>query len=252
MDKLNLPIFNNILDDLEEYPRSTKFYTYRGVEKTPYSSLNIYSPNYRINPVFFPVLFIAPNPVPNPVPNPNVPCYLKGTNILTTKGYIGIEELTDTDNLINHLGNKIKILHITKFNRTNHINTHPYIIPKNTKINNYICIKDLYISKDHAILFNNLFIPVRNTEFKIETNIDCNIYEYYHITTENFFTDTIIANGLPTESFGKHILKEHLCILNKISKNGIRKLLSKQEFNNIINPKSKSKPKIKIKLNYMN
>jgi len=30
-------------------------------------------------------------------------------------------------------------------------------------------------------------------------------YEYYHITTDNYFTDVIMSNGIPSESFGMHM-----------------------------------------------
>ena len=78
--------------------------------------------------------------------------------------------------------------------------------------NNFICNEDLYLSKDHAILINNeYFIMAKDLPFaKQVTNLTCEEYEYFHIITENYLTDTIISNGLPTESFGcnlpKHII----------------------------------------------
>ena len=160
-----------------------------------------------------------------------VPCFLKGTKILTTKGEINIEDLKITDKLINCLGNKCNIVKINCFKREKNENTHPYIIYKNTKINNFICNKDLYLSKDHAVLINNeYFIVAKDLPFaKQITDLECNNYEYYHITTENYFTDTIISNGIPTESFCHKLPKN---IIPYIYKNKVRRLLKPKNKSN--------------------
>jgi len=173
-------------------------------------------------------------------PPPPVPCFLKGTKILTIRGEILIEKLLKTDYLLNNLGKPIKILKISKFTREKHDTTHPYVIFKNTKINNFICNKDLYLSGEHAVLFNNVdFIAINKTKFTVKNNLNCNNYEYYHITSENYFTDVIIANGIPTESYGRNIINENnenliLYIFKKIKINNVRKLLSKTEFLKLI------------------
>jgi hypothetical protein len=173
-------------------------------------------------------------------PQPPVPCFLKGTKILTTRGEILIENLLKTDYLLDNLGKPIKILNITKFIREKHNKTHPYIIPKNTEINNYICNEDLYLSRHHAVLFNNNdFIQIHKSNFNIKNDLICNHYEYYHITSKNFFTDVIMANGIPTESYGGNLVnKNNKNLVNHIYKkvlnNKRRKLLSKKEFNKIV------------------
>ena len=57
------------------------------------------------------------------------------------------------------------------------------------------------------------------------TDLTCEEYEYFHIITENYLTDTIISNGLPTESFGCNLPKH---IIPYIYKNKVRKLLINQ------------------------
>jgi len=163
-----------------------------------------------------------------PSPQNNVPCFLRGTKILTTKGEINIEDLEITDKLINHLGKKCNMVKIVKFKRYKNKNTNPYVILKDTKINNYVCNRDLYLSKDHAILINNrYFIQARYLPFaKQATDLQCEQYEYYHIITENFLTDTIISNGIPTESFGYNLPKH---ILPHIYKNKVRTIQRKKE-----------------------
>jgi hypothetical protein len=173
-------------------------------------------------------------------PQPPVPCFLKGTKILTTRGEILIENLLKTDYLLDNLSKPIKILNIEKFTREKYDKTHPYIIPKNTKINDYICNEDLYLSRHHAVLFNyNDFIPIYKSNFNVKNDLICNNYEYYHITSENFFTDVIMSNGIPTESYGGNLInKNNKNLVNYIYKqirnNRRRKLLSKKEFNNIL------------------
>jgi hypothetical protein len=170
---------------------------------------------------------IPPPQIPPSTSN-TVPCFLKGTKILTTKGEINIEDLETTDKLINHLGKKCNMVKIVKFKRYKNKNTNPYVILKDTKINNYICNRDLYLSKDHAILINNrYFIQARYLHFaKQITNLQCEQYEYYHIITENFLTDTIISNGIPTESFGYNLPKD---IIPYIYKNKVRIIQHKKE-----------------------
>ena len=173
------------------------------------------------------ILYIPKPPPPPPPPPPPkpVPCFLKGSKILTTKGEINIEELKITDTLINHLGSKSNIVKITSFIRTKTEDTHPYIISKYTRINNFICNEDLYLSKDHAVLINNeYFIMAKDLPFaKQVTDLTCEEYEYFHIITENYLTDTIISNGLPTESFGCNLPKH---IIPYIYKNKVRRLLT--------------------------
>ena len=137
----------------------------------------------------------------------DVPCFLKGTKISTTRGEVNIEDLKVTDKLINYLGNNCNIIKISSFKRDVNKNTHPYVILKGTKINKFTCNRDLYLSKDHAVLVNNkYFVEAKHLPFaKQVTTLECEQYEYYHIITENFLEDTVISNGVPTESFSHNI-----------------------------------------------
>ena len=149
----------------------------------------------------------------------SAPCFLKGTRILTSeRGYVLIEELTRSDKLLNHLGKKMNVLDVSTFT----CNTQPYLIPKGCRIgSSYKCIDDLYLSPRHEILIENKFTAVQDLGGKFEqvdlfvggneckriTNAQrCkDSYEYYHITTDNYFTDVIMSNGIPSESFGMHM-----------------------------------------------
>jgi hypothetical protein len=181
---------------------------------------------------------IPPIPPIPPIPGP-VPCFLKSTKILTDNGEKLVEKLYKGMNLINHKGEKIKLIDIYYFKTHKNNQTHPCIIKKDTIINGYKCNSDLYISQEHCVLINNIFVPVKKLvkSQKIENNKD--YYTYYHLITENYFTDVVISNGIPTETYGKIIKqcmnKDLYCyVKNHITKNGNRILLEKKDFTNLI------------------
>ena len=178
------------------------------------------------------------SPIP-PIPPGPIPCFIKGTKILTDKGYKLIEKLKYGDNLINNKGDKIKLLDIYTFNKYKSIENHPCLIKKGTIINDFKCNDDLYLSQNHSILINNYFVPVHKLFKPIKIKDDKDYYSYYHIITENFFTDVIISNGILTETYSKKIEKtlgKNLFnnLLNHITKNNCRPLLEKHVFNNLI------------------
>jgi hypothetical protein len=191
-------------------------------------------PEYTINSA----IFSEPIP-PGPIPPGPIPCFLQGTKILTDKGERLIENLTKGVNLISHKGEKIKLLDIYSFKSQKNIKTHPCLIKKNNLIHGYKCNNDLYISQDHAILIDNQFITISKLIIPREIEDNKDHYVYYHLITENYFTDVIMANGIPSETYGKDIkysmnrnvysyLKKHT------TKNGNRILLEKNDFINLI------------------
>ena len=101
----------------------------------------------------------------------------------------------------------MNVLDVSMFVCDKNQNTHPYLIPKGTKLDSeYKCTDDLYVSPRHEILIGNKFMAVQDLgdRFK-QTELDYGAYEYYHITTDNYFTDVIMANGIPSEGFGMHM-----------------------------------------------
>jgi hypothetical protein len=169
-----------------------------------------------------------------------MPCFLKGTKILTDNGEKPIEKLLKGTYLINHKGQKTKLIDIYSFKTLKNNQTHPCLIQKGTIINNNKCNNDLYISQDHCLLVKNIFIPAKKiiTPKQIKDNND--YYFYYHLVSENFFTDAIISNGILTETYGKYIKHQiGKDIYNYLKKNvihdGNRILLNNFEFNNLIN-----------------
>jgi len=129
----------------------------------------------------------------------------------------------------------MKMLDVSKFVCIKNRDTHPYLIPKGCRIgSSYKCTEDLYLSPRHEILVGNQFIAINKLHdlFRQIDTLDTEYYEYYHITTENYFTDVIMSNGIPSESFGMYICtnmdKQFISGLMKMNKS--RKLLSKARF----------------------
>lgn len=148
-----------------------------------------------------------------------ISCIVKGTKILTDTGYKLIEDLSQDDKLINKDGKSINILKIYNFHTMPNNETIPILIKKGE----YGSFEDLYISKGHAIYLNDEFIwPYKLNLPQVETDN----YEpicYYHIETENYLKDTIIANGVIIETYGANKEENFWHVMPQyVNKNGNR------------------------------
>lgn len=148
-------------------------------------------------------------------------CLLKGTKILTPNGYILIEKLKIGQYIMTHTFKLVKIKNIFNSVVFPQENFLPYIIPKG-KMNAF---EDLYISPYHSILVGNKFYLAKNLHFEIYKTT--NLLYYYHIETEDYFTDTLIANGVIVETFNpnnkeENFIKKYKSLTNNLNE---RKLL---------------------------
>ena len=128
--------------------------------------------------------------------NSSIACILKGTKILTDSGYKLIEDITMDDKIVTHDNRIVKINDIHMMVLYSREKTAPRIIKKGE----YNAFEDLYISEGHGILIDDYFDYPFN--LGLEQRKLNELLTYYLIRTENFLTDTLIANGVIIESWG--------------------------------------------------
>ena len=177
--------------------------------------------------------------------DPVVPCFLENTRILTTNGYKQVQDLkAGVDKIIDYEGKTKEILEIGQFKKIYDGINFPCVIPRGSVLDkNAVCDQDLYLTHNHCIYHpgKNMFIPPMMMKIPRDQSV-VDYYTYYHIYTENFFTDTIIANGIPCETHSKYIasyMKQKdpsngflKAVLRKCGaiKNSMRKRMTPQEF----------------------
>jgi hypothetical protein len=143
-----------------------------------------------------------------------VPCYCKGTLILTNNGYIKIEDIKKDDLVV------IKGIIISNGIYKKHVSSIevPVIWIKSIKVKNLnsdsrpICItknafregypfEDLYVSPGHRLLINDKMVLAKdliNGEI-IYKDYDCESVEYYHLECEEH--SALYANGVLAETY---------------------------------------------------
>ena len=141
---------------------------------------------------------------------PSIYCFYKGTFIKTTKGNIKIENLTTDDKLISGNG---RILNIQKINNfiTDDYSKRPYVINR-SEYGYDNPMENLYITENHAVKINNIFYhPIHNFRKEIKLSELKPPYDYYHIETDDYFIDTVIANNMECETYAN---QENMNLLN--------------------------------------
>jgi hypothetical protein len=143
-----------------------------------------------------------------------VVCYVKGTKILTNKGYVPIEEITKNHKIVI----KGKIYNNEVFVEEEKYSVEPirwlghFTVRNLTKDSSPICIQknalgknkpfeDLYVSPCHGILFNDTIIHAKKIVNKKTIFQDNNrdSVDYYHLELRNHHA--ILANGILSESY---------------------------------------------------
>ena len=151
------------------------------------------------------ITFAGTNILPLPV------CFAKGTKIMTTRGFLPIEDITLKDNVITsgiiEKGVvspielvKTPVIFIGKYLQDNLSRlTRPIIISKNSLGNN-VPMEDVRVSPNHAIVVNNKTVFAKDliNNNTIYQDMKCESVEYYHIMTQNHCT--LNASGLWSES----------------------------------------------------
>ncbi|MBI68506.1 MAG: hypothetical protein CMJ38_00485 [Phycisphaerae bacterium] len=187
-----------------------------------------------------------------------MPCFLKGTKILTTSGYKLIQELVaGEDILIDDSGKELECKEVKKFTKKYDGVEFPYVVPKGSKLSErFTCNEDLYLTHNHSIYIPHMNKYVPSSLMKMsQDKTKVEMYTYYHVFTENFFTDVIIANGIPCESHSKYI-KQTINNIDSTGKllrkilnscnaqgSGMRNRMTNKEFNKIVKQFKKKKGK---------
>ena len=137
------------------------------------------------------------------VQKPSLPCFLKGTRILTPAGYKRIEDIESGDRVITSDGRSVaaNIYTFTIGSATEE--TAPYCIPANT-LGDYLPSRDLHISGNHAVQDANgnwqipRFLAQKNTQIK-QHSLGSRVI-YYHVECPRYLTDNLVAEGVTAES----------------------------------------------------
>jgi uncharacterized protein YjbI with pentapeptide repeats len=178
-----------------------------------------------------------------------LPCFLEGTKILTTKGYKLVQQIVPgVDVLVDDKGKRLECKEVGKYYKKYDGEDFPYVVPGGSYMNEkFTCSEDLYLTHNHCIYIPHMdkFVPSSLLKLRQDKTM-VEGYTYYHVFTENYFTDCIIANGIPCESHSKYIkntiqeidstgiLMKHILSQCNAKVNGMRSRLSKKQFKNII------------------
>ena len=146
----------------------------------------------------------APDPSTGvPIDGP-VPCFPRGTPILTYEGYKPVETLTNDDTVITSDGRNVGI---KVFNfKVAHADqqTAPYHIFADA-LGHYCPPQDVQLSGLHAIQDSRGVWQIPKYLAKHNSGVQQyglgKTIEYFHIECPNFFTDNLITNGAVVESF---------------------------------------------------
>ena len=188
-----------------------------------------------------------------------IPCFLKDTNILTTKGYKKVQDLIPgKDKLIDHKNNNIECLEVKKYVKQNDGKEYPHRIPCGSQLSKeFICDQDLFLTYNHCIYLpnNDMFAPVSLMKHIKQHVTNDPYFVYYHVFTSNYFSDTIIANGIPCETHSKYafnylrgldssgkLLKKVMEKTNMLP-NCRRNRISRKKYNKLVNKFVKNKNK---------
>ena len=123
-------------------------------------------------------------------------CFQKGTIILTPYGYRAIENLKVDDLVQTTQGRIVKIQKVNSF--VGKRNKCPLYLIQKGSLGPNVPLMDLYMSDGHAYRYKGHWCHMKCSSVSMELDVD-NI-EYYNISVDNYFENTLVANGLEVES----------------------------------------------------
>ncbi len=135
----------------------------------------------------------------------NVPCYCRGTMILTDRGEIAVEDLKIGDRLITASGKARPIRWIgTRSYSGQFASGNKQILPVQIKqgaLGDNLPRRDLWVSPQHAMFLDGVLIPASTlvNEASIVRAKRVDRVEYFHLELDTH--DVIVAEGALSESF---------------------------------------------------
>lgn len=142
-------------------------------------------------------------------------CIFEGTRILTTDGYVPVENLTEDHVLCTHAGHTTRIIRIHEFENPSIM---CYKIAKGS-MGPSVPHDDVYLTGGHAIYrgFDDVFIhPDHHQDlFEHAKAREWGKSRYFCVETENYYEDLLIASGLPIEGYGKPLPTHHIWKCNE-------------------------------------
>ena len=156
-------------------------------------------------------------------------CFRGDTSISTPYGNAEIRTLQIGDHIINGRNEVVKITEVRKYTSNKQI---LYCVPENS-IKQNIPNFDLYITGTHAIKIDGIYHHVECLHRKKKYNIvklrDKIYITYFHISTGDWISDTIVANNLECESLCTDVSLKWNCRNNSctyvVKKNKINKIM---------------------------
>ncbi|HWB49091.1 MAG TPA: Hint domain-containing protein [Stellaceae bacterium] len=134
-----------------------------------------------------------------------VPCYCRGTRILTPRGEVAVEELAIGDEVVTHAGCPRPIRWLGRRSYEGRfVAGNPAVLPivvAAGALADGIPARDLWVSPEHALFVDGLLVPARHlvNDLTIIQTESVETVEYFHI--ELAVHDVIFAEGAAAESF---------------------------------------------------
>ena len=125
-----------------------------------------------------------------------IECIYTGMKVLTTRGYVPVDDLQMSDQLITDKFKVVDILRIYRYFVVPSQDTVPRIIPKGM----YGAIEDTYISQFHLFKTNEEFVLPKDMDFQLMPVYNAAPLCYYHVKVDNYLENNIVVNGVVMEA----------------------------------------------------
>jgi hypothetical protein len=137
-------------------------------------------------------------------------CFLEGTKILTSRGYVPVEELTKTDQVVSYgdiLENKlyekdirvVPIRWVGKYSKSKPCPKHQPICITKDSISAGMPFSDVYFSGNHGVVLRKKRVPAKKLIGDKIYKVPFESVVYYHVEVEGH--QVISANGVLSETY---------------------------------------------------